>query len=695
MDRVLSWPKPPPPDLLRVIRTLLFFLLTSFFVPVFSQQQQIDSLLNALPGSDNEQQSVINMRLAQLHSNTNIVKALDYASQALGTTQSNNQKLTVSLYIGALYLRIGNGNKAIESYNQALLLSADNNNPEAKAKVQSALGGAYFITGNLGESLNNYLQSLRYYELKNEPGSLVNIYNGLANIYEKQNNFSKALEYNLKAITIYESSSNKLRALVGYEQIGNMYVKQGNYNKASEYLTRSLKLYSDLKNVAGETSTRIQLGNINFKAGRYDEAEFYYTQGLGSSKKLKMLPLEVASYNGLALTYERKRLYDKAIASAKNAARIAQASNLKIELDMAYEILSRLYKTTSETDKATTFQNLSKEIKDSLYNDSTLKQLADLQLRFESEKKQRQIDVQQKQQEVLASELLRERQFRNSIIGALVSVMLAFVVFIYLFTQNKRIARSLIKQKKELEQTTTEILKQKEELGQLNNVKDRFFSIISHDLRNNLTTMKLYFDLVGNPDYVPDEDNAGLTRQISYSVENTIDLLENLLVWAQAQIKGVEFNPHQLEVSPLVQDNINLLSGTAHHKNISLINNTQPGLSVFADADMINLVVRNLVSNAIKFTHAGGQINISAVSKGTIVELEIADNGVGISKEAMDKLFTKIQNPTTLGTGNEKGTGLGLLLCKEFVERNGGQIAVKSTEGKGSTFTVSLPVKPA
>lgn len=695
MGRALSWPKPLPPDLLRVKRALLFFLFASFFVPVFSQQQQIDSLLIALPGSDNEQQSQINLRLAQLYSNTNIVKALDYASQALSVTQSGNQKLTVSLYIGALYLRIGNGKKAIESYNQALQLSAENNNPEAKAKVQSALGGAYFITGNLGESLNNYLQSLRYYELKEEPGSLVNIYNGLANIYEKQNNFSKALEYNLKAITIYESSSNKLRALVGYEQIGNMYVKQGNYNKASEYLARSLRLYTDLKNVAGETSTRIQLGNINFKAGRYDEAERYYEQSLGLSKKLKMLPLEAASYNGLALTYERKRLYDKAIAAAKNAARIAQASNLKIELDIAYEVLSRLYKTTSETDKATTFQNLSKEIKDSLYNDSTLKQLADLQLRFESEKKQRQIDVQQKQQEVLASELLRERQFRNSIIAALVSVVLAFIVFIYLFTQNKRIAQSLIKQKKELEQTTREILKQKEELGQLNNVKDRFFSIISHDLRNNLTTMKLYFDLVGNPDYVPDEDNAALTKQISSSVENTIDLLENLLVWAQAQIKGVDFNPHQLDVSALVQDNINLLSGTAHHKNITLVNNTQAGLSVFADVDMINLVVRNLISNAIKFTYAGGMVNISAESKGNMVELEIADNGVGIGKESMDKMFTKTQNPTTLGTGNEKGTGLGLLLCKEFVERNGGQITVKSTEGKGSIFTVSLPLKPA
>lgn len=659
--------------------------------PVFSQQQQTDSLFNALPNSDAEQQSIIHLKLAQLYANSNIVKALDHAGLAVSTAQSPNQKLSAALYAGGLYLRIGNGNKAVETYQQALQIGIDNNNPEARARVQSALGGAYFIAGNLGESLNNYLQSLRYYEQVNEPGSLVSIYNGLANIYEKQNNFGKALEYNLKAIHIYESSSNKLRALVGYEQIGNMYLKQGNYAKASEYLTRSLRLYADLRNVAGETSARIQLGNINFKAGRDEEAERYYLQGLSLARSLKMPPMEVSAYNGLSLIYEHQRLYDKAIASAKNAARIAQASNLKIELDMAYEILSRLYKTTSEPEKATTFQNLSREIKDSLYNDSTLKQLADLQLRYDSEKKQRQIDVQQKQQEVLASELLRERQFKNSIIAALISVTLAFMVFIYLFTQNKRIAQSLIKQKKELEQTTIETLKQKEELGQLNNVKDRFFSIISHDLRNNLTTMKLYFDLVGNPEYVADEENAELTKQISSSVENTIDLLENLLVWAQAQIKGVEFNPNHLDVLALVQDNINLLNGTAHHKNIALVNQVQPGLSVFADADMINLVVRNLISNAIKFTYSRGEVHISATQQEHMVSLAISDNGMGVSKEAMEKMFVKTQNPTTLGTGNEKGTGLGLLLCKEFVERNGGEISVESEEGKGSTFTVTLP----
>lgn len=659
-----------------------------------AQQQQADSLLNELSRADYAAKSGIYFRLSQLYSNSDINKSINYGGEALNYAASPQDQLKVYLHLGGLYLKIGNIAKSVEQYERSLSVSSDINDGENQAKAHVALGGAWFIAGNLAESLNNYLQALRYYEERNNSGNLVNIYNGLANIYTKQNNFSKALEYNLKAITIYEASSDRFRALIGYEQVGNMYLKQGNYSKAEEYFLRSLRLYIDLKNKAGEASARIQLGNVNLLASRYANASRYYLRALNSSKQLKMLPLQATSYNGLSQVYEKEGRYDEAIRAARQAAEIARASGLKIELELAYETLSRLYNATSNTNKAITFSSLSKNIKDSLYNDSTLKQLADLQLRYDSEKKQKQIEIQQKEQQVLASELLRERQLRNTFIAALVFVMLAFVVFIYLFTQNKRIAKNLVKQKRELEETTNEIIRQKEELGQLNNVKDRFFSIISHDLRNNLTTMKLYFDLVSNKDYTPGEDTKELTTQISSSVENTIDLLENLLVWAQAQIKGIEVMPRIVDVYMLAQDNINLLGGTAHHKGITLLNKTEPGITMFADIDMMNLVIRNLVSNAIKFTRTGGTVTLETTAKNGSTELSITDNGVGISPESLEKMFVKNQNPSTLGTGNEKGTGLGLLLCKEFIEKNNGHISVASTQGKGSTFTISLPSAP-
>lgn len=661
----------------------------------YAQQAQIDSLTAALQTADESKQSELRYRLSLLYANTNFPKSVEFANQALASPHKPADEINIRQHLGSLYHRTGDMNRAIDNYKQALLLSNEAGNERQRAQANMALGGAYFIIGNLGESLDNYLQALRFYEQQRDQNRMVSVFNGLANIYTKQNNFSKALEYNLKAAQIYEASSDRFRTLLSYDQVGNMYFRQKNYRKANEYFLRSLNLYRELNNRAGEASTLIQLGNISYESGQFDAAAAQYKKSLVLSKQLNMVPLQVTGYNAMALTYEKQKLFDKAIIAAKNAEQLARSSNLKIELELSYETLSRLYKQVEAHDKATTFETLSKEIKDSLYNDSTLKQLADLQLRYEGEKNQRQIQLQQKEQQVLASELLRERQLRNAIIAMLAIVMLGMAVFFYLFTQNKRIAQNLSRQKKELEQTTHEILRQKEELGQLNTVKDRFFSIISHDLRNNLTTMKLYFDLMSNPDYTPDEDSGELSRQISSSVENTIDLLENLLVWAQAQIKGIEANPVILDVHHLAEDNISLMGGNAHQKGIRLINKVEADITAFADEDMLNLVLRNLISNAIKFTPQHGSITISANSADTYTHIHVADTGVGISPQSIEKLFVKNINPTTLGTANEKGTGLGLILCKEFIEKNNGRITVTSTPGKGSTFTVVIPQSQA
>lgn len=675
-----------------MLKKYLVGILLLFSFCAIAQQQQIDSLTVLYDNAPENKQHELGMRIANLYANANPNKAIDWALLSINNTHSSLQEAQTKQFLGYLYFRIGNLNKSIEAYRQALQISNDIGNDPFKAQVQSALGGTYFLAGNLSESASNYLQALRFFEAQQDKNSMVSVYIGLANIYNKQNNFAQAIEYNLKAINIYEASSNKFKILIGYDQVGNLYQKQGNYAKANEYLQRALKLYVELNNLAGQSSLLLQIGSNQFAAKQYSKAVDSYNQSIKLSKKLNMLPVQAAACNGLALSYAELKLYDQAILAGLEAQQIAQKASLKIELEQAYETLSKLYKTTEKHDKATTFENLSKEIKDSLYNDSTLKQLADLQLRFDGEKNKRKIELQTKEQQVLASELLREKQVRNSIVIILLIVLLGLAGLSILYFQNKKIAKNLSIQKIELEATSAAILKQKEELGQLNNVKDRFFSIISHDLRNNLTTMKLYFDLVSNPDYEPSEDMEDMTKQISSSVENTIDLLENLLVWAQAQIKGIDINPQKLTLQHLIKGNIDLLAGNAHTKNIELSSDISADLCAFADEDMINLVIRNLISNAIKFTPKGGSIRVTAhKNMDDAIQINITDTGVGISKANLEKLFVKNSNPTTLGTANEKGTGLGLLLCKEFIEKNNGSINVSSQPEKGSTFTIILP----
>jgi signal transduction histidine kinase len=271
----------------------------------------------------------------------------------------------------------------------------------------------------------------------------------------------------------------------------------------------------------------------------------------------------------------------------------------------------------------------------------------------------------------------------------LIAIVILFILltvgFIYFYIHNKRISSSLKIQNNKLEVQT-------EELERLNHVKDRFFSIISHDLRNNMTTMKLYFDLMSNKKYKP-ENIEELTKQIASSVENNIDLLENLLVWASSQIKGLPLKFESLNVFELVNKNIALAASIAHQKNINLINLCNANDIAYADKNTINLVLRNLIVNAIKFTNDEGKITVSSMVSNSLIQISIIDNGVGIDQDKLKQMFTQHENPSTQGTANEKGTGLGLLLCADFIKQNNGTIYAKSEKDKGSVFTFELPLE--
>jgi len=244
--------------------------------------------------------------------------------------------------------------------------------------------------------------------------------------------------------------------------------------------------------------------------------------------------------------------------------------------------------------------------------------------------------------------------------------------------------------------THIDISKQKEVEEQLNELlvtKDKLFSIISHDLRGPIGGfMQIIELLTSNIQVNPDMQNA-LLNELKDMSKNTYYLLDNLLNWSRAQRSEIVYNPRPIIINELINENKALLSGTAEQKSISILFETHTNYMGYADYDMINLVIRNLLSNAIKFTRTGGSIIIHVSEKDGFARIEIADNGVGMSQEVADKLFAENQFHSTYGTNNEKGSGLGLVLCKDFVQRNGGTITVESKLDKGSKFIFTVPVQ--
>jgi PAS domain S-box-containing protein len=240
----------------------------------------------------------------------------------------------------------------------------------------------------------------------------------------------------------------------------------------------------------------------------------------------------------------------------------------------------------------------------------------------------------------------------------------------------------------------TESKRNETALKESNQTKDKFFSILAHDLKNPFTTIKGFSDLlIRNFDKYDEEKQKNFLSMINASMENLYKLLENLLLWSRTQRGVVTFKPENLNLNLIIETTIDLLTHAGVDKSIEIENQLSGTITLMADVDMISTVIRNLVSNAIKFTHAGGKIAIDANIENQMVKLAIKDNGVGISKEKQSGLFDISKNNSTHGTEDEPGTGLGLIICKEFVDMHGGEIWVDSEKGKGSVFYVKIPYK--
>ena len=230
-----------------------------------------------------------------------------------------------------------------------------------------------------------------------------------------------------------------------------------------------------------------------------------------------------------------------------------------------------------------------------------------------------------------------------------------------------------------------------DELREVNATKDKFFSIIAHDLKNPFNALLgASRELNDNINELDKEEVKEISFIIVRNAQNAYSLLGNLLEWSRSQLGGIEFDPQRLGLKEIVAESIKNVEGEAGTKKIKLFNKVED-ISVYADKNLLKTILRNLLSNAVKYTHNGGIVGVSARQIGRYTEVLVTDTGVGMSPEAIEKIFRIDTKYSTLGTENETGTGLGLILCKEFVEKHGGKIWVESEIGKGATFMFTLP----
>ncbi len=239
-----------------------------------------------------------------------------------------------------------------------------------------------------------------------------------------------------------------------------------------------------------------------------------------------------------------------------------------------------------------------------------------------------------------------------------------------------------------------EIISSREKLREMNALKDRFFSIIAHDLRNPVSSIVGICDMLAlKTESEPKEDVGSIVKMVQQSSRQVMDLLSNLLDWAMTETGGISIEPENLILNNVIADVIELTRLSAVQKGIRIIYKAEQEIEVNTDLSMLKTILRNLISNAIKFSFADGTVFISAEKNETEITVCVSDKGIGMSRDAINELFNVERNHSTIGTGNEHGTGLGLVLCREFTEKLGGMLRVESTENKGSDFYFTIPVK--
>lgn len=299
---------------------------------------------------------------------------------------------------------------------------------------------------------------------------------------------------------------------------------------------------------------------------------------------------------------------------------------------------------------------------DSLMNDSKNAQLAEAEKKYESEKKEQTIAIQK-------AEIQKQDLIRNLIIAISAFILAVAGILFWNYRKTQKLNR---------------------QLGELNAIKNKLFSAISHDLRSPLMTLDATLAVLRREN-VTQEELKQYTGHISNSMNSALGLLDNLLSWSLSQMKGLSLAPSEVKLKELVEENIELYSGAAEKKKIKLSSEISDEQTVYIDKNVGRLVIRNLINNAIKFTHENGTVSVSADRKNRRVEISVKDNGLGMAAEHVKMLFELRTGKTTQGTAKEKGTGLGLVLCKELIEKSNGTISVESEPGEGSTFKISVP----
>jgi signal transduction histidine kinase len=545
-------------------------------------------------------------------------------------------------------------------------------NPRMQAILDREIGETYRAGGTYDLSAQSLLRSLRYFEQVEDSTEINEVFNRLAaNYFERIFHWREIYENKLD-FPPPAPFDPEIPALT------NPGVRNA-IDSLQYFLSRSIEYSSRKSMMTTLISSKIIEAAYLTLTGKFDE-------GLAKYLEIEALIEESEADIDLPLLYlNLSNLYSPrfknqphlTIYYAQKALSIAIEKDIRAYKNWANRVLHPSYVELGMFDSAYYYLNNTYQLQLEFYSEN-------LRLRLNS----------QNQDFLIASreiDLAQQKKQFSLLVGFAIVLVVMFITFIAaLQSKNKKQALLL----KELKTKNEIISSQNEELRVINEQKDKFFSIIAHDLRSPFAGIHNLAELMKNDlEANKTEDLTSYTQMMLDASYQALELLANLMTWAKSQTGRIPFEPKELPLGKLLQSELAQWNQIAQAKHIRLLHSVSPDLSIYADAEMIKTVLRNLVDNALKFTRDGGEIEISAVKLGDQTLIKVKDSGMGMDEETLQKLFIPGAGIGRPGTNGEPSSGLGLLICKEFVDRHGGELNVSSVPEEGTTFELILPEK--
>lgn len=570
---------------------------------------------------------------------------------------------------------------------KAEAVAKKSNDPNLIADVAHNYAASYYIVGTYDVALQKFMEALSLYEQNNNKL-------GIAKCLIGQGLIQQGIGRNREAIKLFEEANEIVKELNDmvleskvYLNIGISQIELKDIEGSYHNFHKSLKLATLNKDANMEHLSQNRLGNIHYLRNDLDSSIYYYKKILDNESLAN--PWEKSFANtGLSEVYIKQGDYKKAEEYGLKGFEAAKEAQAKWDIARAAEILSIAYKNDNNYELAFKYLAICKSYNDSLFNDSKLKEINLLQLKRKEAENEKLIA----KNEAAQHKLKNTRLFSVSVI----LFMLYLLTIIYQYTKNSKIREKLYSElelkNQDIESKQMLISAQNHNLSELNQTKNKLFSILSHDLRAPIASIQQVLGLLREGE-ISSEELKVLAEHLITQVDSTSIMLNNILHWSMTQLDGAKINKENMDLKEIVQESIAALQLIAKAKEIRFIHvDSETTAVVDADKGHVQIILNNLLSNAIKFTPLSGTIEIRYSEDELFSNIHINDSGTGISQAKIEEILNFDKRLVSeKGTDFEEGTGLGLLLVKQFLSDNNGKLDIVHHESGGTEFIVSLP----